>query len=109
MRAALTSEPPRSAARILRTGFSNSLATPLRHPSAIDWDMAVGEDVLFAVFQSVEDALRGGFRRSLRDIEAAVMSVSTGPRKTPWTVTPSLASSALRDCVMLNAAAFEIE
>jgi len=37
------------------------------------------------------------------------ISVSTGPRTTAWTVTPCPAKSALSDCVMLNAAAFEIE
>jgi hypothetical protein len=35
--------------------------------------------------------------------------VSMGPRTTAWTVAPWPAKSALSDCVMLNAAAFERE
>jgi hypothetical protein len=38
-----------------------------------------------------------------------LMSVSMGPRKTPWTVTPRPFRYARSDCVMLAAAAFEIE
>jgi len=37
------------------------------------------------------------------------ISVSMGPRTTAWTVAPWPAKSALSDCVMLNAAAFERE
>jgi hypothetical protein len=37
-----------------------------------------------------------------------VMSVSTGPVRAAWTVTPRPASSARSDCVSENAAAFEI-
>jgi hypothetical protein len=36
------------------------------------------------------------------------MSVSTGPVRAAWTVTPRPASSARSDCVSENAAAFEI-
>ena len=37
------------------------------------------------------------------------ISVSMGPRKTAWTATPWPAKSARSDCIMLNAAAFEME
>ena len=38
-----------------------------------------------------------------------LISVSMGPRRTAWTVTPSPVKNARNDCVALNAAAFEIE
>ena len=69
----------------------------------------VGEDILFTVFQSIEDALRDGLRRSLRDVEAA-RHVGVDGTQEHAVDRDSLTCQqrALRACVMLSAAAFEI-
>jgi hypothetical protein len=45
---------------------------PARQPSAMDWDGGIGEDLLFTLFQSVEDAFRRSRRSGLWNVEAAV-------------------------------------
>src|SRR5262249_52958198 len=88
---------------------SSALATPLRQPSARGWDARWGKisPPPFSNPSRMPTAADSGEAFGIS--KPRFMSVSMGPRKTAWTVTPSPARSALNDCVMLNAAAFEME
>src|ERR1041385_1333191 len=88
---------------------SNALTTPARQPSAIGAEAGSGK-------------ISSSPRASPSKMDAAAdagdafgisrprfISVSTGPRTTPWTVTLSCARRARSDSVMLSAGAFELE
>src|SRR5262249_57114622 len=88
---------------------SSSLSAPLRQPSATDCDAGSGK-MSCSPFSNPSKMPRaavstGAFGTS----KPRFMSVSMGPRMTAWTETPWPARNARNDCVMLKAAAFEME
>ena len=88
---------------------SSALAAPVRQLTAMDWDAGSGKmsSSPFSNPSKIPCAADSGEAFGMS--KPRFISVSMGPRTTAWTVTPWPAKSALRDCVMLNAAAFEME
>jgi hypothetical protein len=62
----------------------------------------IGEDIFFPFLQPIEDARRRRLGEAFSISKPRIISVSIGPRKTTWTVTPWPAKSALSDCVMFD-------
>src|SRR5262245_23428727 len=88
---------------------SSALAAPVRQPSAMDRDTGSGK-ISSSSFSNPSKMPRAAVSTEALGIsKPRFISVSMGPRKTAWTVTPWPAKTALNDCVILNAAAFEME
>src|SRR5580658_2252671 len=88
---------------------SRALTAPVRQLVAMDWDAGSGKmsSSPFSNPSKIPCAADSGEAFGMS--KPRFISVSMGPRTTAWTVTPWPLNSALRDCVMLNAAAFEME
>ena len=70
----------------------------------------IGENVLFTLLHPTSKMPCAAVSADAFGISRPrFISVSIGPRMTAWTVTPWPARNARNDCVMLNAAAFEME
>src|SRR5438445_945169 len=76
---------------------SSALATPLRQPSAMDWDVGSGKisSSPFSMPSKMAAATDSG--EAFGKSTLRVISVSTGPVRMAWTVTPWPAKSALSD------------
>src|SRR5205807_9696854 len=105
----------RYAADAVRSGTnalnccSSALAAPARQASAMDWDTGSGK-ISSSPFSNPSKMPRAADSvEAFGMLKPRFMSVSMGPKTTEWTVTPSAARSARSDCVMLKAAAFEME
>src|SRR6266498_1268059 len=88
---------------------SRALAAPVRQPSAMDWDTGSGKISCSPLSNPSKMPCAAVSAEAFGISKPRLISVSIGPRKTAWTVTPWPAKNALNDCVMLDAAAFEME
>jgi hypothetical protein len=88
---------------------SSALDAPVRHASAMDWDAGSGKisSSPLSIPSKMPAAAYSGEAFGIS--KPRFISVSMGPRMTAWTITPLPAKIALSDCVMFNAAAFEME
>jgi len=89
------------ALELLRDAGAPALGEHRRH--------RVGEDLLLAVLDAVEDARATSSGAVLGMGRCRTMSVSIGPGSTAWTLTPCPASSARSDWVSDSEAALETE
>src|SRR5262249_3493575 len=88
---------------------SSALAAPVRQPSAMDWDAGSGKISSSPLSSPSKMPCAAVSAEAFGISKPRLISVSIGPRKTAWTVTPWPAKNPLNDCVMLDAAAFEME
>src|SRR5262249_7968538 len=88
---------------------SSALAAPLRQLSAIDADLGSGRisSSPFSTPSKMPRATDSGEAFGLS--KPRVISVSTAPARTAWTLTSRAARRARSDCVSENVAASEIE
>src|SRR5262245_22957371 len=88
---------------------SSAFAAPWRQLSAMDCDTGSGKMSSSPRSTPSKISLAADSGELFGMSKPRFISVSTGPVRTAWTLTPRPATSARSDCVMENAAAFEIE